>query len=307
MTTTSIKQLLIFNAVVQTKSFTAAAKKMEMTQPAVSQQIRLLEQLAPSTLFERKGRDYILTSVGDVFHQHVQKILLNYNNLIACMDEVGTIHRGNIIISAATTTNHFMAHMLADFSRNHKGIKFSLDITNRATLLKQLKDYVPDFVVMGEPPKNLNLSSEIIMENPLVLIANAQHPLAGCANIDLKKLEGEVFLAREKGSGTRAAIERHFKQQRRQFIGAYEMGSNEAIKNAVVAGLGLGIVSLHTIQLELETNKLAILDVETFPIMRNWHIVTSKGKKLSPAANVFRKHILTQAVVYTKTYKNYFP
>jgi DNA-binding transcriptional LysR family regulator len=305
--TTSIKQFLVFDAVVQTKSFTRAAKKMKMTQPGVSQHIKQLEELSPSTLFERKGREYLLTNVGVAFYQHVQQILLNYNNLTACMDDMGAVHRGSIIISAATTTNHFMAHMLASFSQDNKGIKFSLDITNRAALVKQLADYAPDFVVMGEPPDKLNLSSEVIMQNPLVLIAHTDHPLVNQKKTGLKDLVNEVFVVREKGSGTRAAIAKHFKQQGHQFTGTYEMGSNEAIKNSVVAGLGLGIVSLHTIQLELEAKKLAILDVETLPIMRDWHIVTSKGKRLSPAANAFRQHILRQAPLYANSYKPYFP
>ncbi|MCK5895528.1 MAG: LysR family transcriptional regulator [Cocleimonas sp.] len=305
--TTSIKQLLTFDAVVQTKSFTRAAKKMKMTQPAVSQHIKQLEELSPSTLFERKGREYLLTTVGVVFYQHVQQILLNYNNLISCMDDMGAVHRGSIVISAATTTNHFMAAMLASFLRNNKGITFSLDITNRAVLVKQLADYAPDFVVMGEPPEKLNLFSEVIMQNPLVLIANTEHPFANKKNIKLKQIVNEVFAVREKGSGTRAAIAKHFKQQGHQFTETYEMGSNEAIKNAVVAGLGLGVVSLHTIQLELEANKLVILDVETLPIMRDWHIVMSKGKRLSPAAKAFRQHILQQALPYTESYKPYFP
>lgn len=304
--TTSIKQLLIFDAVVQTKSFTRAGKKMSMTQPAVTQQIKQLDKLAPSPLFERKGREYLLTNVGVAFYQHAQKILLHYNNLTVCMDEMGAVHRGNIIISAATTANHFMAHMLADFSRHNKDIKFSLDITNREALVKQLQDYAPDFVVMGEPPEKLKLSSEVIMENPLVLIANPNHPIVKQENIGLKDLVGEAFVVREKGSGTRAAIARHFKERGFQFNGTYEMGSNEAIKNSVVAGLGLGIVSLHTIKLELETNKLLILEVDTLPILRHWHIVSSKGKRLSPAAQAFRRHILEQASVYTDDYEQYY-
>lgn len=276
-----------------------------MTQPAVTQQIKQLDKLAPSPLFERKGREYLLTDVGNTFYHHVQKILLHYNNLTVCMDEMGAVHRGNIIISAATTANHFMAHMLADFLRNNDDIKFALDITNRASLVQQLQDYAPDFVVMGEPPEKLNLSSEVIMENPLVLIANPDHPIVKQKNIGLKDLIGEVFVVREKGSGTRAAIERHFEQHGCQFKGTYEMGSNEAIKNSVVAGLGLGIVSLHTIKLELETNQLLILEVATLPILRHWHIVSSKGKRISPAAKAFREHILEQAPVYTDAYKQY--
>ena len=299
----SIRQLQIFEAVAKTESFTRAAVSLDMTQPAVSMQMRQLEEFAKAPLFERQGKNAVLTSVGLTLYEHVKKIIVQYQNMEAAMSEIKDVHEGSITISAATTANHFISHMLAGFSQHHENIKFSLDITNRESLVKQLQDYVPDFVVMGEPPATLNLESEVIMPNPLVMIASPDHPLANKKKILMREVVTEVLVVREKGSGTRATIERHFEKNGYKFLSSFEMGSNEAVKHAVVAGLGLGIVSLHTIKMELESKNLVVLNVRGLPIMRNWHIVTRKGKHLSPAAKAFREHILDEANSYLETYE----
>ena len=303
----SIRQLQIFEAVAKTESFTRAAVSLDMTQPAVSMQMRQLEEFANGPLFERHGKNAVLTSVGLTLYEHVKKIIVQYQNMEAAMNEIKEVHGGSITISAATTANHFISHMLAGFSQHHENITFSLDITNRERLVKQLQDYVPDFVVMGEPPASLKLVSEVIMQNPLVMIASPNHPLAKKKNILMQEVMTEVLVIREKGSGTRATIERHFEKWGHKFLSSFEMGSNEAIKHAVVAGLGLGVVSLHTIKMELESKNLVILDVKTLPIMRHWHIVTRKGKHLSPAAKAFRAHILEEAQVYMNSYNEVAP
>ena len=303
MNNISIRQMLIFNAAVKAASFTRAADVLKMSQPAVSMQMQRLEKSIQSPLFERHGNNLYLTTVGYAFHEHSKCIMLQYQNMQASMSEIKNVHEGSITISAATTANHFISHMLAGFSQHNENISFTLDITNRESLVKQLTDYVPDFVVMGEPPPNMELESEEIMENPLVMIASPTHHLARVSNIPIKDVSNEVIVVREKGSGTRAAIKRHFDSNRCQFESSFEMGSNEAVKHAVVAGLGLGIVSLHTIKMELESKNLVILDIENLPIRRCWHIVTRKGKHLSPAAKAFREHIMQYAEHYTDTYR----
>jgi DNA-binding transcriptional LysR family regulator len=139
------------------------------------------------------------------------------------------------------------------------------------------------------------------------MISSPDHPFAGRSNIPLESVMGEVFVTREEGSGTRSAIERHLAMHNLSFSQSFEMGSNEAIKHSVVAGLGLGLVSLHTIKMELEAEKLTILDVDGLPIMRDWHIVTRNGKRLSPAAKAFKKHILKEAAGYTESYHQVTP
>jgi len=309
----TFRQLQIFEAVAQTQSYTRAAEKLHMTQPAVSMQMKQLEERIGLVLVERQGKKIVITQAGTKLRKHGNKITNRFDSMQNSIQKLTKGQREQIKISAATTANHFVTHMMAEFSRLNNEINITLDITNRKTLVRQLQDYVPDFVIMGEPPSKLDLYSQLIMENPLVVIASPQHPLViNTARssqtysqiISMKAIIQEAFVVREEGSGTKAAIRKHFKKYDFDFISSYEMSSNESIKHAVVAGLGLGIVALHTIKLELEAGKLVILPVENFPLERYWHIVSRKGKKLSPAAVDFREFILKCAKKYQDSYKN---
>ncbi len=278
----TFRQLQIFEAVVQTQSYTRAAEQLHMTQPAVSMQMKQLEETVGLDLFERQGKKIVITKVGEKLRKHTNKIISRFDVLKASINKLKKGHYEQIKISAATTANHFVTHMMAEFSRQHQDINITLDITNRETLVRQLQAYDPDFVIMGEPPNKLDLDSQLIMENPLVVIASPEHPVVTkykSKNVPMKEVVKEPFVVREEGSGTKAAIRRHFKKHGLDFISSYEMSSNESIKHAVVAGLGLGIVALHTIKLELEAGKLIILHVENFPLERYWHLVSRKGRR----------------------------
>ena len=305
----SLKQLKIFETVAETLSYTRAAEKLNMTQPAVSMQMKQLEETTGLELFERQGRKIVLTLAGSKMREHERKILKRYKNL---QDFLNVLQNKDekITISAATTANHFVTHMMADFSRLHPKVNIALDITNRETLVNELQRYDPDFVIMGEPPKKLDLDYRQIMANPLVVIASVDHPFVNDNNIKqipMKEINKLPFVVREEGSGTKAAIRRHFKAHKLRFISSYEMSSNESIKHAVVAGLGLGIVALHTIKLELEAKKLVIVNVENFPLERHWNLVSRKGKRLSPAALEFQTFILESAGDYQQSYKHLIP
>jgi DNA-binding transcriptional LysR family regulator len=305
----TLKQLQIFEAVAETQSYTRAAEKLHMTQPAVSMQMKQLEETIGLDLFERQGKKIVITDIGSNVREHEKKILKRFARLHDLLRELRNVDE-QIKISAATTANHFVTHMMAEFSRLHQDINITLDITNRETLVTQLQNYDPDFVIMGEPPKKLDLDSQQIMENPLVVIASANHPLAKeslSRKIPMSEIIEESFVVREEGSGTKAAIRRHFKNYGFDFISSYEMSSNESIKHAVVAGLGLGIVALHTIKLELEAKKVVMLDVENFPLGRYWNLVSRKGKRLSPAALAFQEFILKSAASYQKSYQHIAP
>jgi len=305
----TLKQLKIFEAVAETQSYTRAAEKLNMTQPAVSMQMKQLEENMGLHLFERQGKKIVITSVGEKIREYEKKILKRYDrlhdylNILQDKDE-------QITISAATTANHFVTHMMADFSRLYPNVNIALDITNRETLVSQLQSYEPDFVIMGEPPKKLDLNYLQIMENPLVVIASVDRPFVGnekSKKIPMKEIIEMPFVVREEGSGTKAAIRRHFKANNLNFVSSYEMSSNESIKHAVVAGLGLGIVALHTIKLELEAKKLVILNVENFPLERHWNLVSRKGKRLSTVALEFQDFILKSASAYQQSYKHVMP
>ena len=305
----TLKQLKTFEAVAETQSYTRAAERLNMTQPAVSMQMKQLEQTVGLNLFERQGKKIVITSVGRRMREHEKKILKRIDRLHEFLNVLQNKDE-QITISAATTANHFVTHMMADFSRLHPNVNIKLDITNREALVSQLQNYDPDFVIMGEPPKKLDLDYQQIMENPLVVIASADHPLVGSKKSDMismKEIIEMPFVVREEGSGTKAAIRRHFKQYGLNFVSSYEMSSNESIKHAVVAGLGLGIVALHTIKLELESSKLFVLNVENFPLERFWNLVSRKGKRLSPIALEFQEFILKSASAYQQSYMHVMP
>lgn len=299
----SFRQIQIFQTVAQTENFTRAAELLHMSQPAISMQVKQLEENVGLSLFERQGKRIVLTTAGRAMHAYTCEIAAKYQGMVETLEELKNVHQGYIKVSAANTSIYFITRMLAGFSQQNEGITVSLNITNRKTLVEQLQNYEADLVVMGEPPVNLDLHSQRLMCNPLVLIAPANHPLAGQKDIPVSAIIGEKFVVREPGSGTRAAIERFFAEHGYTFSSMLEMGSNESIKYSVIAGLGLGIVSLHSIQLEMETHSLTLLDVVGFPIQRYWHIVTREGKWLSPAAQAFKAYVIAEAATYSQDYQ----
>ena len=294
----TFRQLRVFEAVARHCSYTRAADELHLTQPAVSMQVRQLEESVGLPLFEKLGRKIFLTEAGREMFAYARSI----DQLIDEADEVFEAMRGvqsgALSVSVATTANYFATRILAGFAHRFEHVSFSLDVTNRKTLLRQLDDNERDLVIMGEPPKGMDLVAEPFMDNPLVMIAAPDHPLAQEVEIPLDRFAGERFVVRESGSGTRGAIERFFSAHGAELLTGMEFGSNEAIKQAVAAGLGLGIASVHTLELELETNRLVILDVEDFPIRRSWYIVHREGKRLSPVAQAFRRFVLAEAEDY---------
>jgi len=291
----TLRQLKVFESAARHLSYTRAAEELHLSQPGVSMQIKQLEEVVGLPLFEQIGKKMHLTAAGREMFAYSQTIGHLLNEAEVVVEELKGVHSGRLAISVATTASHFATRLLAAFSQRHEGVTISLDITNRASLRDQLENNEPDLVIMGQPPEGVDVKSETFMENPLVIIAPANHPLTKENSIPLKHFEDEHFVVREAGSGTRSAIRRFFEQHGVSFHTGIEMSSNEAIKQAVEAGLGLGIVSIHTLELELETGRLVILDVEDFPIMRHWHIVQRAGKRLSPVAQAFKQFVLDEA------------
>lgn len=292
----SLRQISIFEAVAQHESYTRAAEKLHMTQPAVSMQIKQMEEDSGLSLFERQGKKMCITPIGEKVFQHARRVLQAHNDMLEAMEELKDAKDKHLVVSVVTTANYFATQLLAEFSRKHDGINITLDVANRNILLNQLKNHEPDMVLMGEPPKGHNLQSERLMANPLVVIASPSHTLAGRKQkLTLDEVLAERFIIREKDSGTRSAIERHLHKCKKAYTSTLELRSNETIKHAVEAGLGLGIVSLYTIQQELKAGRLTTLKVEHFPLTRYWHIVIRKGKRLSPIAHEFKDFVMTEA------------
>ncbi len=291
----TLRQLKVFESVARHLSYSRAADELHLTQPAVSMQVKQLEDNISLPLFEQLGKRIFLTEAGRELYQYSRAIAQQLADMEVALDELKGMERGKLNISVVTTANYFAPHLLAKFCQRYKGVTVSLNVSNRETVLKQLADNLIDLAIMGQPPDNLDIDSESFMENPLVVIAPPNHPLCQEHHISVKQLAKEIFLVRESGSGTRSAMERFFAEHKVNVKKGMETDTTEAIKQAVQAGMGLGIMSRHTAELELETKRLQILDVQGFPIIRYWHVVNRKNKRLSSIANAFREFLLTEA------------
>ena len=254
-------------------------------------QIKQLEHSVGLPLFEQLGKKVFLTEAGNEFSRYAKVITTQLDELEQVVNEMKGLQRGRLTVAVASTANYCAPRLLAAFCKQHGEVTVSLDVTNREQLLKSLLENRTDLVIMGQPPAEMDLVAECFMDNPLVVIAPPDHPLVAHKQIPLECLPEETFLVREKGSGTRSAVERFFTANQLALSTAMEMSSNEAIKQGVEAGLGLGIVSLHTLAMELELQRLVVLDVVNFPIMRYWFIVHRSGKRLSLVAQAFQQFV----------------
>ena len=297
----TFRQLQIFESVAQHLSYTRASEALHLTQPAVSMQIKQLEQSVGLPLFEQLGKKVYLTEAGQEFNRYAQTISTQLEELEQVVNEMKGLQRGRLTIAVASTANYFAPRLLATFCKQHGEVTVSLDVTNREQLLQALAENRADLVIMGQPPAEMDLVAERFLDNPLVVVASPGHPLASRSKIPLERLLEETFLVREQGSGTRSAVERFFAANHLALSTPMEMSSNEAIKQAVEAELGLGIVSLHTLGMELALERLVILDVVKFPIMRYWHIVHRSGKRLSLVAQAFQTFVKEEAAQLLKT------
>ncbi len=291
----TLRQLDILEAVARCGSFSAASSELHLTQPAVSMQIKQLESVLGIPLFEQIGKRIHLTEAGKETLQVSQAFQRELVNLEHSLANLQGLKGGTLTVSTASTASYFTARLVALFREMHPDIRVSLNVVNREILLKHLADNSIDLALMGQPPEDHDLSAQPIMDNPLVVIAAPNHPLAGQQQIPLKRMAEEPFVGRELGSGTRGAVEKHFAEHGLILKAAMEMNKNEAIKQAVEAGLGLGVVSLHTVQAELKAQTLCILDVQGFPLNRQWYLVQRQGKRLSPAAQAFAQFVLSEA------------
>ncbi len=296
----TIRQLKVFESVARHLSYTRAAEELHLSQPAVSMQIKQLESVIGHPVMEQFGKKNYLTAAGIEMQHYGKQILQLLDETEEVLEDLKGLRKGTLDIAVATTANDFATRLLAEFSQQHDELSFKLDVTNRKTLLSQLENNEKDLVIMGRPPEDLDVEMEPIMENPLVVVAAPNHPLASKTAISLEELVEYTFVVREKASGTRIAMERFFDEHGIEMTHSMEMTSNEAIKQSVQAGLGLGIVSVHTVGLELEAKRLVVLDVIDFPILRHWYVVYKKGKRLSVVAQTFKQFVLFEGKKFTQ-------
>jgi DNA-binding transcriptional LysR family regulator len=301
----TLRQLKVFESVARHLNYTRAAEELFLTQPAVSMQVKQLEEHLGVALFEQLGKRIHLTEAGQEVLAYARTVTQQLDELESVLNRIKGLSGGKLRISVATTANYFIPTLLGTFSRRYPEVTVSLDVTNREALLQQLSENTVDLVIMGQPPSGLDVEAEVFMENPLIIVAPPGHSLAHQKKIPLKRLQEEVFLVREPGSGTRSAMERFFAEREIHLKTGMEVGSNEAIKQSVQAGLGLGLLSRATIEQELELKRLVVLDVAEFPIMRHWYLVHRRGKRLSAVAEVFKDFMLKEArALLHKTTRN---
>jgi len=291
----TFRQLKVFESVARHLNYTQAAKELYLSQPAVSMQVKQLEEQAGMPLMEKMGKKLYLTAIGIEVYEYARTTLQQQRDLEETIEQLKDLQQGHLKIAVASTANHFVIRLLAAFSKKYPKVKISLDVTNRVSLLNQLESNECDLVIMGRPPGGHQLNAFKFLENPLVVISAIDHPLAKKEKVKLQALAKERFVVREQGSGTRGAAERFFKEHDIPFHTTMDMSNNRAIKHAVEEGMGLGIVSLHTLSIELKAQSLKVLNVEEFPIFRHWYVVEREGKRLSPIAIVFKEYLMQKA------------
>ncbi|WP_297526865.1 LysR family transcriptional regulator, partial [Thiohalobacter sp.] len=291
----TLQQLRLFQSVVRNGSFTRAAEEMHLTQPAVSIQIRRLEDQAGTPLLEQVGKKIFPTAAGKTVFAAAGDVLARLAELDNEIEILKGEVRGPLQIAVVTTGKYFMPHLLGQFLQQHPGVEPHLKFTNRERVMERLLANEDDFVVMGQVPDDDRLVSYPFLENILGFVAPPDHPLAERKCLRLEEVIQERFIAREPGSGTRQVIERLLAEQGLSAEPYMELGSAEAIKQAVLAGIGVAVLSLHSVRLEQAAGKLVVLGVEGFPIKRRWYAVHQKGKRLSLVAQTFLDFILTES------------
>lgn len=283
----SLRQLQIFEAIARLGSFTRAAEELFLTQPTVSMQIKKLEQGIGLPLFEQIGKQTYLTGAGKMLHEHTRQILDALTNLEMEIADMQGLKTGILRLAVVTTVKYIAPRALGKFCERYPGVDVALKVTNRERLLERMAKNSDDLYIIGRPPVSDEFVFEPYLANPLVVLASRKHPLAGQSNIEPEQLAESHFIMRETGSGTRMAIEDFFTQRGIKLKIRMELGSNEAIKQAIDAGLGISVLSRHTLALEGEGGRLTILDVKGFPIPWQWYVGHRRGKHLSVVARAF--------------------
>ena len=287
----TLQQLKLFEAVSRNASYTRAAEELHLTQPAVFIQIKRLEAQVGLSLFEVVGKKIFSTVAGKTMYQASCDILERVEELKNSVEMLKGEVKGPLQLAVISTSKYFMPHLLGMFLSQYPDVEPKLVFTNRAKVIQRLHNNEDDFVVMGQIPEDEHLETHPFLENILVLIAHPEHPLAKKKKLTLEDIVGERFLMREEGSGTRLVLDRLLDAKGLKIEPYMELGSSEAIKQGVMAGLGLAMLSFHSLQLEMAAHKLVVLDIEDFPVRRRWFAVHLKGRKLSLVARTFLDYI----------------
>jgi DNA-binding transcriptional LysR family regulator len=294
----TLRQLQVFASVARHSSFARASEELHLTAPAVSMQIKQLETAIGLPLFDRSGNSVSLTLTGEYFLVHVQRVLTNMREAENLIGRLRKVKTGVLHLGMLTTAKYFVPHLLAGFMKQHPGVQPRLVEGNRVELVDALHHNELDLAIMGRPPKELDTRAEPFAIHPLGIIAAPTHPLAKVEEIQISALAREPFIIREEGSGSRLTMEALFREWHITPPVLMQMTSNESIKQAVMAGLGIAFISLHTVAEELRSGKLVALRVDELPLLRQWQLVRLTARVMSPVAEAFRHYVLEQGEAF---------
>lgn len=287
----TFRQLRLFLAFAETGSVSAAAKAMHVTQPTASMQLKEVAHSVGLPLYEFVGKKCYLTDAGEELAATARTVAQAWEAFEQKIDSINGLSRGKLKVAVVSTAKYFMPRLIGSFCKRHPGIDISLEILNRDGVVQRLRENRDDIYIMSMPPSDLDLVDEIFMPNPLVLIAPISDPLAKRIAVPLKQLSERRFILREKGSGTRMTGDQFFSKKKFRPDVRLELGSNEAVKESVAGGLGLGLVSQHALHGLSKEHGVCVIDVEGFPLASAWHLVHPANKNLSPLALAFKQHL----------------
>jgi len=287
----TFRQLQLLLALAQTGSISAAARACHVTQPTVSMQLKELAQAVGLPLYEPVGRRLQLTAAGEAVAASARAMIDEREALAQRIAALKGLREGRLRVSTASTAKYFIPRMLGGFCQAHPGIDITLQVLNRDGVLARLRDQLDDLYILSRPPQDLAHQAEVLLANPLVVIAAAGHALATATRLRWQRLQDQPFILREQGSGTRLAVDEHFAALGLRPRVRLELGSNEAIKQSVAGGMGLGLVSRHALAADPATEGLAVLRVQRFPVPSSWSVLWPQGRRLSPLAQEFRRHL----------------
>jgi DNA-binding transcriptional LysR family regulator len=290
----TLHQLKVFEAVARHNSFTRAAEELFLTQPTVSMQVKQLSKAVGLPLFEQVGKRLYLTEAGKELYTTCRELFDRLAQFETSIANLKGLKQGTLRLAVVTTAKYVIPRLLGPFCQRYPGIDVSLTVDNHERIIDGLIDNRDDLYIMSQPPDDLDVTVHPFLENPLVVLAWHNHPLAKEKDIPLKRLSEEPFIMREPGSGTRQAVQKLFDDQGLELKVKLDLGSNETIKQAIAGGLGISILSIHTLALEGPNSPLTILDVEGFPIQRYWYVVYPAGKQLSIIAQTFFEYLLNE-------------
>lgn len=294
----TLNQLRAFEQVARLRSISAAAGVCHRTQPAVSMQMKALERECGLPLTEMVGREMHLTEAGDIVARYVRRVQHELEELDQQLAAMRGQHLGTLNVGIVSTAKYFAPHLLASFTKRHRGVALSMQVENRAHVLQLLADNAIDLAIMGVPPESLDAVALAFADHPLGLVLPPKHAALSRKRVRLADLSADTFIVREPGSGTRAVMERYFATEKFTPRKLIQMTGNEAIKQAVMAGLGIGFLSLNTLVLERDLGLLNVPEMHGLPVIRRWHIVHRSGKQLLPIAQAFRDFVCATGASY---------